>query len=81
MANAALALDGHDSIEGTADAQGDVIRFTPSSNVNADALVAGSAGKIRINGTDEHVKLESAGPAYINGTGTVMTLRRTGLVV
>lgn len=77
MANAALAFNGLDPIDGTADAQGDVIRFTPSSEVETGGLVAGSTGHIQINGKSYPIKLESAGPAYINGTGTVMNLRRT----
>lgn len=77
MANATLTLSDQTVIEGTADVQGEYIRFTPSSEIETGTLEAGAVGNIEINEKQEQVKLESAGPAYINGTGTLITLRRT----
>ncbi|TJZ79892.1 hypothetical protein [Paracoccus hibiscisoli] len=76
MANAILTLGDLTAIEGTADPAGDTIRFTPSSAIDAEKLTSGITGHLKINGIEEPVKLDSAGPAYINGTGTLMSLRK-----
>lgn len=76
MANAILTLGDYPKIEGTADTNGDVIRFTPNFEIETVMFNAGMVGHIEVNGKQEEIKLESAGPAYINGTGTLMNLRR-----